>query len=418
MHDITHGIVLAHGVGRVYQLPVPLFLYLLGAAATVLASFFIRILSPEAKELKAPRAIAGRSGADVLSVVLRLIGLAAVVVTVVFGITDGGRGLVTSTLVFWVVLIVGFVVISCLVDGAWAAADPWSLIIPADETEDGRVAPWWAGPLSIYTLFWFELVSGLGFESSGVVLALGVYTAYTILLRTTFKGGWKHADPLWILFGFASRAAPFALTHDAIEKRPMITGLDERDPMPLALFSALFVLMASTTLDNVRQTVGWTDLLDTLGLTPSKLVDSITLILFVGVFLGPFMLTMLLAHRWLSESKSTFLTARHFAWSLVPIGVAYVLAHNVSLIAIGFPTLVRDMTGLWDAYIPSPRLVWVIEILVIVGGHILGVLVAHRTAIRMEREHRGAVKSQYALTVLMSLFTITTLWLLAQPLVS
>ena len=68
---------------------------------------------------------------------------------------------------------------------------------------------------------------------------------------------------------------------------------------------------------------------------------------------------------------------------------------------------------------PSPRLVWIVEIVLIVGGHILGVLVAHRTAIRMARRHkRHSVKSQYALTVLMSLFTITTLWLLAQPLVS
>jgi hypothetical protein len=36
----------------------------------------------------------------------------------------------------------------------------------------------------------------------------------------------------------------------------------------------------------------------------------------------------------------------------------------------------------------------------------------------METEHSGAVTSQYALTALMSIFTITTLWLLAQPLVA
>jgi hypothetical protein len=413
-------IVLAHGVGRVYQLPVPLYLYLLGSAATVLASFFIRILSPEAKELRPPHRIAGRSGADVLAVSLRVVGLVSVVVSAVFGVTEPGPGLTTSTLLFWVGLIVGFVVISCIVDGAWAAADPWSLLIPAEEQEGGRVAPWWLAPISIYALFWFELVSGLGFKGRGIVLALVVYTAYTVMIRTTFKGGWKHADPLWVLFGFASRTAPLRLTSDAIERRSMIAGLDHRDPMPLALFAALFVLMGSTTLDNVRETVGWTSFIKTLGLDalPSKLVDSIALVVFIAVFLVPFMLTMALARRWLSGSGNTMLTARRFAWSLVPIGVAYVLAHNVSLLAIGLPELIQQLTRLLDAYIPSPRAVWIAEIVLIVGGHILGVLVAHRIAVRTAHEHRGAVKSQYALTVLMSLFTITTLWLLAQPLVA
>jgi hypothetical protein len=413
-------IVLAHGVGRVYQLPVPLYLYLLASAATVLASFFIRILAPKTKELRPPQKIAGRSTADVLSASLRVLGLVVVVLAVVFGISDPGRGLTTSTLLFWVGLIVGMLVISCGIEGAWAAADPWSVAIPANEEDGGRVAPWWLAPIGIYALFWFELVSGLGFQGRGIVIALVTYTAYTVMIRTTYKGGWKHVDPLWVLFGFASRTAPLVLNQEAIERRSIIAGLDHRDPMPKALFASLFVLMASTTLDNVRETIGWTSFLKTIGLSSLSpmLVDSVALIAFVLVFLAPFMLTMVLAHRWLAESTNTIVTARHFAWSLVPIGVAYVLAHNVSLLAIGFPELIRQLTGLWDAYVPSPRMVWIAEILIIVGGHIIGVLVAHRIAVKMERDHRGAVKSQYALTVLMSLFTITTLWLLAQPLVA
>lgn len=66
---------------------------------------------------------------------------------------------------------------------------------------------------------------------------------------------------------------------------------------------------------------------------------------------------------------------------------------------------------------PSPALVWFLEIALIVGGHVIAVLVAHRTAVRLAGSHRGAVLSQIALTVLMSVFTIATLWLLAQPLV-
>ena len=36
------SVVFAHGVGRVYESPLPVWLYLVGAAATVLISFAIR----------------------------------------------------------------------------------------------------------------------------------------------------------------------------------------------------------------------------------------------------------------------------------------------------------------------------------------------------------------------------------------
>jgi hypothetical protein len=80
-----------------------------------------------------------------------------------------------------------------------------------------------------------------------------------------------------------------------------------------------------------------------------------------------------------------------------------------------------NLFGTIDAFggfFASPKLVWFLEIVLIVGGHILGVLAAHRIALRLGESHAAAMKSQYALTVLMSVFTITTLWLLAQPLVA
>jgi hypothetical protein len=61
--------------------------------------------------------------------------------------------------------------------------------------------------------------------------------------------------------------------------------------------------------------------------------------------------------------------------------------------------------------------VWFVEIALIVGGHILAVLAAHRTAWRIGGSRVVALRSQYALTALMSLYTVATLWLLAQPLV-
>ena len=129
-------------------------------------------------------------------------------------------------------------------------------------------------------------------------------------------------------------------------------------------------------------------------------------------------------------SATVYEAGRSYGWSLVPIGVAYVIAHNVPLLITGIPQLIRTLSDpfeygwnlfgtvdLWSGFAPSPQLVWYLEIALIVGGHVLGVLAAHRTAVRVAGDHATAVRSQYALTALMSVYTIATLWLLAQPLV-
>ena len=51
--------ILAHGVGRLYELPIPLYLYLFGATATVVASFVIRVLAPDVPAARAERLVAG-----------------------------------------------------------------------------------------------------------------------------------------------------------------------------------------------------------------------------------------------------------------------------------------------------------------------------------------------------------------------
>jgi hypothetical protein len=194
--------------------------------------------------------------------------------------------------------------------------------------------------------------------------------------------------------------------------------------MPKALFASVFVLLGSTTLDNVRETVGWHNFLSDTGLAdlPDMVVGSLALAAFTLPFFLPFGAAVWVAKRWSVGRLSWGEASRRFGWSLIPIGIAYVLAHNMPLLMTGFPILVNevfDFTGteLVSDYSPSPKLVWFLEIGLIVGGHVLGVLAAHRIALRTSSSHAGAIKSHTALTALMGLFTISTLWLLSLPLV-
>ena len=427
-------IELAHGVGRVYESPLPTYLYGLGAAATVAASFVVRALARGEPQERVPRRLLGPGAARVITISLRVIALGGLLLAILSGILVRGQGLLPAPLLFWVGLIVLTVALNALVAGAWRAADPWALL---DDVYRSRAPapvdpPWWLGPVLLYALFWFELVSDRGFDSAAIAVVLIVYSAFAFSFRARMRERWYEVDPLSILFGFAARSAPLKLDVDGVRYRGSVAGLDERDPMRLSLFASLFVLLGATTLDNVRETVGWSNFLANTGLdgVPRMPVDSVALGAFAFLFYLPFALSLWVARRWMSSGDTFLTTLRRFAWSLVPIGVAYILAHNAPLVMTGVPQLITELSdpfergwnlfgtaNAFDGYVPSPALVWFIEIALIVGGHILGVLVAHRTAVRVAGSHRGAVMSQLALTVLMSLFTIMTLYLLAQPLV-
>jgi hypothetical protein len=281
-------------------------------------------------------------------------------------------------------------------------------------------------------LFWFELVSEVGFDSFWIVVALVIYSLYVFTFRAGIGESWAEADPLSILFGFASRTSPVRVDDDGVYVRGLLGGLDEDRPMPLALYASVFILLASTTLDNIKETVGWGTFIASSGLEaiPEKIVNSVALLLFALPFFAAFMLAVWLAHRWTAQQMRVSEFGRRLGWSLIPIGVAYVLAHNASLIMTGGPQLIRTLSdpfargwnllgtaNMFGNYVPSAKLVWFLEIALIVGGHIMGVIAAHRTAFRLAPSHRAAIRSELPLTVLMALFTITTLWLLAQPLV-
>lgn len=427
--------VLAHGVGRVYESPIPAYLYALGAGLTVLLSFVIRALVRR-QAARRERRVAGERAARTISAVLKVAGLVGLALTVAGAVLVDERGLTLAPLLFWVGLVVGTTTLCVILGGAWEAADPWATLEGYYRIEDPDTAPaeppWWLGPLLVYALFWFELVSGVGFDPAGILGALLVYSVLAFSLRHRFGPHWGLVDPLAILFGFGSTTSPLALREDGVYYRGL-GGIDRPDPMPRALFASVFVLLASTTLDNVTETVGWSSFVTSTGLdaSPGMLVESVALVVFALLFLVPFMGAIAAGGPRARGSSTLETAARSFGWSLVPIGVAYVVAHNAPLLITGVPQVIERLSDpfgygwnllgtrdLWPPFAPSPQLVWYLEIALIVGGHVLGVLGAHRTASRIAGDHASAVRSQYALTVLMSVYTIATLWLLAQPLVA
>jgi hypothetical protein len=118
--------------------------------------------------------------------------------------------------------------------------------------------------------------------------------------------------------------------------------------------------------------------------------------------------------------------AVRFAPSLVPIVLAYVIAHYFSFLVLeGQLGLVRlsDPFGLgWDLLgtedwvinlaLVSPTTIWYVQVAAIVVGHVGGVVLAHDRAIAMF-DRDAAVRTQYALLAVMVLFTASGLLILS-----
>jgi hypothetical protein len=120
-----------------------------------------------------------------------------------------------------------------------------------------------------------------------------------------------------------------------------------------------------------------------------------------------------------------------YVYSLVPIAIAYEVAHYYTLFFIqgqAIIALLSDPFG-WgwnlfgtadykiNASLIAADSVWYSQVALIVGGHIIAVYLAHVAALRSLRDPRLAARSQYPMLALMILYTVFSLWILSQPVV-
>jgi hypothetical protein len=123
------GAVLGHQLVGLFESPIPLPVYLAGAAAAVALSFaivFVRDVRPFGPGDPRPRAVPGwlRAG-------LRLLGLIAVGWIVAQGIFGGASDGDVGVLFLWVFGWVGLALVSALVGPVWAWLDPFTTLFDA-----------------------------------------------------------------------------------------------------------------------------------------------------------------------------------------------------------------------------------------------------------------------------------------------
>lgn len=420
-----------------------------------------------------------------LSVALKLVGVAVFLLVVAAGLFGVNRPVENFAPTFvWIVWWVGMGYVSALLGNLWMLLNPWKTIfewverfVGSGDGEDAGLFDYPAGlgawPAVAFLLVfgWLENVysgSSVPFRLALIVLAYSAVTWAGMLLFG--KHVWlRNGEVFSVLFGLFARFSPTeartaggtlcsgcaACTergaecvdcYECWEKaspdqrefnvRPFAVGLANRGVISLSTSVFVIVALAAVTFDGISETNAWLNVQDVLHPVISPLpVDTFGAIDTIGLLIGPALFLMVyLAFCWvlrLAEGSrgAVFDVARVFVVSLVPIALAYNIAHFISLLAIAgqgiIPLLSNPFGWGWDLLgtadyrvnidIISAGFVWWVSIIAIVLGHVFSVYVAHVIALRRMPTSARAVKSQYPMLVLMIVYTATSLWIIAQP---
>lgn len=428
---------LAHGIGGRLDLPVPLSYFLVAAGLVLVVSFVaLAILWPAPRLQDGPRqrVISHRGRGGALLSVLGVMGLLLVIGQLfppLLGLErDSSRPTIAPVLVwvdFW--LVVPF--LAALIGNWYRYINPWRTIARALRLGRServwlldKVGVWPAAILFV-AFAWMELISG----SSGSPVALGVAAlAYTIGLigYVAFAGvetGLGSADLYTPYNRLISSISPLGRGRggELIWRGWLraLPALPEWKGLPVLVVAAI----GTVTYDGASNTQLVKDV--TGGLTGSKWGKTLLLVGFVALIGLAYWLASVSAARLVGRGWDAGRVASRFAHTLVPIALAYALAHYLTLVLFEGQQLIAaisDPFGLgWDIlgtagrkvdfFIATPEPVWYAQTAIIVIGHLLGVVLAHDRA--LADFGREAVRSQYAMLLLMVCLTILGLSVLA-----
>jgi len=478
---------LAHGFGPTYDIPIPLWLYLYGAAAAVVLAFIpLALFSRKERDaayryprfdLFSVQLLRTILTSRLLTVGLRLLSVTLFFVVVIAGLVGLQSGFNIAPTFVWVTWWVGLSFFTAFIGNLWPLVNPWRVLfdwaeglvrrlgfrngLELDERYPEALGVWPA--VVLYLVFvWIENVFSGSYVPRNIALFALAYSLVTLYGMAFFgKETWlRRGEMFSVFFGLLGRFAPTevrvqdpgvcldcdycddeamgrcvncyecfaraAPDERELNLRPPAVGLGLPEKVPPGGAAFVVLVLAGVTFDGLLQTPLW---LEIVRLTPvTQTLGTILLpLLFFGVYLGFVELS-----RILGGGEGSFRRfAAAYAFSLVPIAIAYQMAHYYTYLLIQgqmIISLVSDPLGWgWNLFgtadfeprygIVGAGFVWYSQVALIVAGHVIAVYLAHSISLRLLRDPVRALRSQLPMLVLMVLYTISSLWILAQPIV-
>jgi hypothetical protein len=466
------GEALAHGYAALYNPPVPVSLYGWGAALTLAASFLIaalfltrppKPLAAEASHLDVAAAMRPLRAVMPLLRWIFVVVLGLCIATAYLGSRDPLRNF--GMTFFWILFVLLVPYLSLVIGNVYAALNPWRTL------GDGLDRLWrgYARGRVVYPEQlgdWPALALYLGFIhfelfGTGRPVPLGHFLAGYALLNLVGIGlvgrrAWfRHCEFFSVFLRLIALMAPVDYqrgeggTPSHLRLRWPLAGLIRERPEHLSTLAFVLAMLSTTAFDGLRATQWWVNLFwgdptgllgEWLGMHPLAALGTLrpwyiaweSLWLFASPFLylAAYFAALWLARRLTRSARSLRELALDFGYALLPIAFVYHLTHYATLLlahGLKIVSLLSDPFGRkWDLFgtahlLRAPILldysvVWHGQVGLILVGHIISAIIAHRIALRIFPGRHTAWLSQLPLLALMITFTVAGLWILAQPL--
>ena len=435
------AVVLAHVYGERFELPIPLYLFVIGGVSVVVLSFVLVLRSTKQvpPAVEAPDRVP-LQGTNPLAGIVSLVVFLAVAVVGLTGTQEISDNL--APLFFWLLVWIA-VPLSCGLLGDWTRpVNPFGVLARLGDdaglrkTVLARRSPltWSAGWWPAFALFTLLVLCELVFNTTTVkpsfvaVLILG-YGVLSFFLGLLFGPAWRERGEVfgalwnaWGRLGYWRFGAP--------GRRGFAGGLDV--PFEASPGRVVFVLLllVSINFDGLLNTPAWTRFeLRTYGGSTDgiELFRTLALGALVVAVLGLFLAFATASARAGRHRDTPFHALAALLPSLVPIAFGYLLAHNLQYLLIHlqelYPLLRDPGYGSETTFVASTdvlpaRVNWYVSLVVIVAVHVVAVVLAHRHLARSAPDEASARRSEYPWLVAMVLYTAFSLVLIALPLAS
>jgi hypothetical protein len=454
----------AHALVARQDLPIPAWLFAWGASIVLIASFFALSAAwrkPRFEQERWRPSGAGLSRALLglpMQVFCGLLGVFLLGVAIYSGLrgTEAPDRNFALTFLF-VTTWLGFPFFSAVLGDIFRPLNPWRAV--------GRVAGGgfkaiagqrpahlaypealgrWPAAIGLLAVVWLEVVYGssggvaVGLAPHAAALAALFYSVYTLAMMALFgvEKWCERGEVFSVYFGMFSQLGLFGVKDGKLGRRRPLSAATHWATIPGSA-AVVIASIASTSFDGAQEgafksaiesTFNW--FVDRgIGLTASlRLTDTIFMLLcFAGV--GLVYALGVRGMRTVRGAPSLPKLRVGFAHTLIPIALAYLIAHYFSLFVFQeqaqFTYLLSDPLGTAttdlfgtasggiDFTVISSNTIWYVQVGALVVGHVLGLTLAHDRALVYWPDYKQAARSQYWMLAVMVAFTCFGLYLLS-----
>jgi hypothetical protein len=417
--------------GEVTEFAMPLWVVYFAGALTVALSFALvgAFLSREEEQraiYQTQRQERSTAAAGTRWTPLRILSAALLVLVILNSLVTGPTGRLPAVYL-WLILWVVLPLVAYTLGDPWPRLSPFAPLLRFTAALRGGAPPrpyphsWGLWPAVLLMLLLIALEIGdHPMTRRGDILALGVlaYVLLTLIGMIRYGQHWlDHAEVIGRMMNAWGAVSPLRWQSGRPRYRGL-QGIQEISTARMDTVAFLIAVLYGVNHDVFLHTPTGQQALATL--TWMGIPAPSVLLLAAGYLF--FLLVWILAARSMRQRSESLrgvrATAGLFVASLLPIAAAYHLAHNIPYLYQTLPLLLsslRDPLGLgWAGGVITRPLAISSEILptlagatiaLIILGHLVAVLAAHRLAFGAHPSRVQAVRAEIPLTLVMVLYT-------------